>query len=89
MHNGEFLPGMTLPPSLHGGLRRRLAEISGAIGIGNCLIAQARVEGMVEALERLEALEPGAIERLYVLVEQTTTVRLHELERERSEGGCD
>ena len=78
MHNGEFLPGMTLPPSLHGGLRRRLAEISGAIGIGNCLIAQARVEGMVEALERLEAL-----------VEQTTTVRLQELERERSEGGCD
>ncbi|KPM58115.1 hypothetical protein HB4184_26025 [Pseudomonas putida] len=83
MHNGEFLPGMTLPPSLHGGLRRRLAKISGAIGIGNCLIAQARVEGMVEALE------PGAIERLYVLVEQTTTVRLQELERERSEGGCD
>lgn len=83
MHNGEFLPGLILPPSLHGGLRRRLAQISGAIGIGNCLIAQARVEGMVEALERLEVLEPGQIERMYVLVEETATLRLQELERER------
>lgn len=83
MFNDEFLPGLILPPTLHGVLRKRLTEISVAIGIGNCLIAQARAEGLVEGLDLLKALELQQVERLYQLVEQTATARLVELQLER------
>ena len=78
---GEFIPGLVLPPSYHGVLRKHLTEVQVAISPANCLIAQARAEGMVEALELLKALEADQIERLYLLIEQAAMARLQELER--------
>ncbi|WP_368491847.1 hypothetical protein [Pseudomonas sp. Hg5Tf] len=82
MSNGELLPGLVLPPTYHGTLRKRLTEISVAVSVSNCLIAQARAEGLVEALELLKALELQQIERLYLLIEQTTMARLSELQQD-------
>lgn len=77
----ELLPGLILPPSYQVVLRRRLAEVATATSAASCLIAQARAEGMVEALELLKALEQQQVERLYLLIEQATTARLLELEQ--------
>ncbi|MBI6604872.1 hypothetical protein [Pseudomonas sp. S4_EA_1b] len=77
----ELLPGLILPQSYQVVLRRRLAEVNNAASAANCLIAQARAEGMVEALELLKALEQQQVERLYLLIEQATTARLLELEQ--------
>ncbi len=65
---GEFMPGLVLPSAYHGVLRKRLTEIDMANSPANCLIAQARAEGMVEALELLKALEDHQIERLYLVI---------------------
>ena len=76
---GEFLPGIVMPPAIHGLLRRRLAEVECCDTAVNCLIAQARAESLVEALEVLQAIPADAIERLYLLIESTTKTRLAEL----------
>ncbi|GLO25404.1 hypothetical protein [Pseudomonas putida] len=81
MRNAGEFPGLVLPPAYHGVLRKRLTEIDMANSATNCLIAQARAEGMVEALEMLNALQAGQIERLYVLIERAAMARLQELER--------
>ncbi len=81
LNAGEFMPGLVLPPAYHGVLRQRLTEIKVANSAANCLIAQARAEGMVEALELLKALEADQIERLYLLIEQDATACLQELGR--------
>lgn len=78
---GEFIPGLILPPAYHGVLRKRLTEIDMTDSLVDCRIAQARAEGMVEALGLLKALEADQIERLYLLIEQAATARLQELER--------
>jgi len=82
MGNGnELLPGLVLPPAYHGTLRKRLAEIGVADSAGNCLIAQARAEGLVEAQETLiHGIVAKHIERLYVLIEDTTMARLAALQ---------
>lgn len=80
-NDGEFVSGLVLPPVYHGVLRKRLTEIDMTNSSANCLIAQARAEGMVEALELLKALEADQIERLYLLIEQAATTRLQELKR--------
>lgn len=85
MRNDEFLPGLVLPAGYHGVLRRRLAEVSSADTAVNCLIAQARADGMVEALELVQALDSSRIERLYQLVVDTATARLLELEQGQGE----
>lgn len=82
MSNNEFLPGLVLPAAYHGVLRQRLAEMANAGTTVNCLIAQARAEGMVEALELVKALDSSRIERLYQLVVDTATARLDVLQRE-------
>ncbi|WP_253753995.1 hypothetical protein [Pseudomonas sp.] len=76
---GEFLPGIIMPPEIHGLLRKRLAQIETADSAVNCLIAQARAESLVEALEVLKAISAQAIERLYEVVEHSTQARLAEL----------
>lgn len=81
MGNDEFLPGLVLPAGCHGVLRRRVSEVDTADTAVNCLIAQARAEGMVEALELMHALDSGRIERLYQLVVDTATARLAALEQ--------
>ncbi|MFG0501076.1 hypothetical protein ACF8GD_00215 [Pseudomonas putida] len=85
MRNDEFLPGLILPAGYHGVLRRRLAEVSSADTAVNCLIGQARAEGMVEALELVGALDSSRIERLYQLVVDAATARLLELEQGQGE----
>jgi hypothetical protein len=80
---GEFLPGIIIPPEIHGLLRRRLAQVESADSAVNCLIAQARAESLVEALEVLKAIPAQAIERLYEVVENSTQARLAELGTEQ------
>lgn len=77
------MPGLVLPLAYHGLLRKRLIEIEVAGNADRCRIAQARAEGMVEALELLKALDTAQIERLYLVIEQAATARLRELEREQ------
>lgn len=76
---GEFLPGIVMPPEIHGLLRKRIAEIETCDTAVNCLIAQARAESLVEALEVLKALPAHAIERLYLAIEHSAQARLAEL----------
>lgn len=78
---GEFLPGLIMPAAIHGQLRKRLMEIDHADTPVNCLIAQARAESLVEALELLRALQAAAVERLYVLIDNAAEVRLRELDQ--------
>ncbi|MCE1004524.1 hypothetical protein [Pseudomonas sp. NMI1173_11] len=80
-NDGEFMPGLVLPPAYQAALCKRLVDIERASSAANCLIAQARAQGMVECLETLtHGIADGHIERLYVLIEQATTARLLELE---------
>ena len=76
---GEFLPGIIMPPEIHGLLRKRVAEIESSDTATNCLIAQARAESLVEALEVLKAIQADAIERLYQLIYDSAKVRLGEI----------
>ncbi|BDE75221.1 hypothetical protein [Delftia lacustris] len=77
----ELLPGLVVPPAFHGTFRKRLAEVGTARSATNCLIAQARAEGLVEALETVtHGINPVHIERLYLLIEQAATARLQELQ---------
>ncbi|MFJ4352750.1 hypothetical protein ACIPZ5_17825 [Pseudomonas sp. NPDC089428] len=79
MSTGEFLPGITLPPAIHGMLRKRLTEIQVSDTVVNCRIAQARAESIIETLEILKAIPNDALERLYVMVEANARTRLDEI----------
>lgn len=74
-----MLPGIVMPPEIHGLLRRRVTQIDCCDTAVNCLIAQARAESLVEALEVLKALPADAIERLYMVIESATKTRMAEL----------
>ncbi|MDT3750465.1 hypothetical protein [Pseudomonas kurunegalensis] len=78
MRNGIELPaGLVLPAAYEAALRRRLVDIEGATTPVNCLIAQARAEGMVECLETVtHGIPAHHIERLYLLIENVTNQRL-------------
>ncbi|MCY1462632.1 hypothetical protein D9M71_804270 [compost metagenome] len=76
---GEFLPGITMPPEIHGLLRKRLTEIEISGTAVNCLIAEARAESLVDALEVLKIVPAPGIERLYLLIEHSTQARLAEI----------
>lgn len=75
----EFLPGIIMPPEIHGLLRKRVAEIEVSDTAVNCMIAQARAESLVEALEVLKAIPAAAIERLYIMIASSAEARLAEL----------
>ena len=68
-----------MPPEIHGLLRKRVAEIEVSETATNCLIAQARAESLVEAMEVLEAIPTAAIERLYLMIFHSAEARLAEL----------
>ncbi|WP_240349622.1 hypothetical protein [Pseudomonas putida] len=68
-----------MPPEIHGLLRKRIAEIEVSDTGVNCLIAQARAESLVEALEVLKAIPASAIERLYFMIASSAEARLSEL----------
>lgn len=77
-----LVSGLVLPTAYEAALRRRLLDIDQADSAVNCLIAQARAEGLVECLETVtHGIPANHIERLYVLIEDATTARLLELER--------
>lgn len=75
----EFLPGIIMPPEIHGLLRKRVAEIEVSDTPVNCLIAQARAESLVEALEVVKAIPADAVERLYLMIVHSAQARLAEL----------
>lgn len=81
VQHGEFLPGITMPPEIHGLLRKRITEIGISDTAISCLLAQARAESLVEALEALTILHAEAIERLHSLIDNTTIARIRELGR--------
>ncbi len=75
------LTAVVLPTAFDAALRRRLDDIDRANSAANCLIAQARAEGMVEALETVTHGIPAShFERLYLVIEDATTARLLQLE---------
>ncbi|MEJ8664508.1 MULTISPECIES: hypothetical protein [Pseudomonas] len=78
MRNGIELPsGLVLPAAYEAALRGRLADIEDAATPVNCLIAQARAEGMVECLETLtHGIPSDHIERLHLVIEDVTNKRL-------------
>jgi hypothetical protein len=78
MSNDHKLPpGLVLPTAYEAALRRRLVGIEDASTPVNCLIAQARAEGMVECLETVtHGIPAGHIERLYLVIEDATNRRL-------------
>jgi hypothetical protein len=78
----SFCPGWSCRRPSTACCARRLAEMESADTAVNCLIAMARAEGMVEALELVKALESSRIERLYQLVVDTAAVRLQVLQQE-------
>lgn len=85
MHN-ELIPGLVVPAAFHGTFRKRLAEVASADSRGHCRQAQARAEGLIEALENLtQGIAALHIERLYLLVESTAMARLIELEQGEGE----
>ncbi|WP_258911762.1 hypothetical protein [Pseudomonas putida] len=66
-------PGLVLPTAYEAALRRRLGDIEDAATPVNCLIAQARAEGMVECLETVtHGIPAGHTERLYLVIEDAT-----------------
>ncbi|MCX2708340.1 MULTISPECIES: hypothetical protein [unclassified Pseudomonas] len=82
MSTGEILPGITLPPVIHGLLRKRLTEIQVSDTAVNCLISQARAASLAEALEVLHAIPKDAVERLYVMIEHEASQRLDAIAKE-------
>lgn len=75
--SNALVPGLVLPTAYETALRRRLVDIEDATTPVNCLIAQARAEGMVECLETVTlGIPAGHIERLYLLIEDATNKRL-------------
>lgn len=76
---GELVPGLVLPPAIHGELRQLLARIEAA-GAAEYPRACARAEGVVRGLEVGQVLEQARIERLYLLIEDVATARALELE---------
>ncbi|MCX2891705.1 hypothetical protein OO258_26110 [Pseudomonas sp. DCB_BI] len=68
-----------MPPEIHGLLRKRVTEIEVSGTAVNCLIAQARAESLIEALEVLKAIPADAIERLYLVIVHSAEARLSEL----------
>ncbi|MGG5288864.1 hypothetical protein [Pseudomonas shirazensis] len=76
------MPGIILPPAIHGLLRKRLAELSMCDTAVNCMIFQARTESLVEALEILKAIPARDVQRLYVLIDNMTQDRLAEISGE-------
>ncbi|WP_158255597.1 hypothetical protein [Pseudomonas sp. BRM28] len=44
---GEFLPGIIMPPEIHGPLRKRVTEIEMSDTKLECLVSQARAESLV------------------------------------------
>lgn len=77
----ELMAGVVLPTAYDTALRKRLADIDHANSAANCLIAQARAEGMVEGLETAtHGIPENHFECLYLLIEDATTARLLELE---------
>lgn len=78
MHNeNEIVPGLVLPAPFQDTFRKRLIEVQTAGSAVNCLIAQARAEGLVEALETVtHGITAIHIERLYLLVDDAAAARL-------------
>ncbi|WP_433690508.1 hypothetical protein [Pseudomonas monteilii] len=73
----KLVRGLVLPAAYEAALRRRLVDIDDAGTPVNCLIAQARAQGMVECLETVTHGIPAEhIERLYLVIEDATNRRL-------------
>jgi len=73
----ELVHGLVLPAAYETALRRRLVDIEDATTPVNCLLAQARAEGLVEGLETgTQGIPAEHIERLYLVIKDATNRRL-------------
>ena len=77
--SAEFLPGIVLPPLIHGMLRKHLTEIQVSSRVQDCVLAQQQAEGVIKALESAGTMSSSAIERLSVLIQDTAQARLANL----------
>lgn len=76
---GELAPGLALPTEIQRRLRLVLASIEAADSPVNCLIAQAKAEGVCLGLDMVHALARPDIERVEILIDSATSHRLAEL----------
>lgn len=75
----ELAPGLVLPPEIQKRLRLALASIESADSPVNCLIAQAKAEGVCLGLDMGHVLARSDIERVEILVDNVASLRLAEL----------
>jgi len=68
-----------LPPLVHGLLRKHLSEISVSDCVEDCLLAQARAEGLIQSLDVLRTVSASAVARLSVLIQHAAQTRLDDL----------
>lgn len=76
---GELAPNLVLPPDIQRRLRVALASIEVADSPVNCLIAQAKAEGICLGLDIGQVLARHDIQRLEILVDNVACLRLAEL----------
>ena len=77
--SGELAPGLVLPPEIQSRLRLALASIESADSPVNCLIAQAKAEGVCLGLDMGHVLARSDIDRVEILVDDVASLRLAEL----------
>ncbi|MCE0938183.1 hypothetical protein LU667_14440 [Pseudomonas kurunegalensis] len=77
--SGELAPGLVLPPDIQRHLRLALAAIEAADSPVNCLIAQAKAEGVCLGLDMGHVLACPDIERVEILIDNVASQRLAEL----------
>lgn len=80
---GELSPGLELPPDIQRRLRLVLASIEAADSPVNCLIAQAKAEGVCLGLNMAHALARPDIERVEILIDNAASYRMAELAADR------
>ena len=83
LHCRELAPGLVLPPDLQKLLRLVLASIETADSAVNCLIAQAKAEGVCLGLDTGHVLPRPHIERVEILIDNAASYRLAELACDR------
>ncbi|MFO3721706.1 hypothetical protein [Pseudomonas sp. HLMP] len=76
----QQLARLLLPAGWAAELTKLLMRIEDASTPMNCLMAQERVEGVIQGLELARALDMATIERLYLLTANAADGRLRQLQ---------
>lgn len=77
---GNEFAALKLPPSVHAQALRLLAAIAQASTLADTLHAADRAEGFTLGIETVKALNPAAIEGLYVIFDDASQAHQAQLE---------